>query len=259
MTFEFTTKIGCPVNCIKYCPQEIITKNYRGDKVLQYENFQYVLRTIPTSQTIIFSGLCEPFANPHCIDMIEYTHKMGYPIWLFTTFRGVTREISERLIEIPIKRLCIHMPDSMENASIPVTSEYLDVLGNALKFMPNLEFMNMGGLFTTNHTDEFVRGKYFPYKRGKIWCDRLDEMQYNCLPNGDVYFCCILNRFANPERKDSAVLGNLYEESFPEMLARFPAISKRLSTDPDSPCRTCPTSEKWWKKKVLSFRFSGGK
>ena len=254
MTVEFTMKIGCPVACLNYCPQEIITKNYAGVSMMQFDAFRFFMKTIPTSQTIIFSGLSEPFANPECIDMMEWTHNQGYPIWLFTTLVGVTREISERLIQIPVDRLCLHLPDSTYNARIPITSEYKDVLGNVLGFMPNLEFMNMGGLFSSNRTEEFVRGKPFPRKNWNIWCRFLESPQYNVLPNGDVYTCCVTQRFVSQENCASGIIGNLYESAYPELEAKFPQIKQELVSDKNSICHTCPASEVWWKHAALNFR-----
>jgi MoaA/NifB/PqqE/SkfB family radical SAM enzyme len=250
MTVEFTTRIGCPVACLKYCPQEVIAKNYQGEKNLSLEKFKKYLEGIPKDQTIIFSGLSEPFTNPECVDMIEHTYKNGYKVWMFSTLVGLSPKDAERVAKIPFDRFCLHLPDADMTSRIPLTPEYAASLMQILGGVRNIEFMNMGGLFHSNHTDEFVRRKQFQKKVGGIWCDRLDYPQYNVLPNGDVYFCCILNRFAFPRRQASAVIGNLNETTISNLMIRFTEFVKELQ-HPDSPCRTCPTSETWWKKKLI--------
>ena len=35
--FEITTQMGCKVNCLKYCPQEKILAQYKGNRVMTFE------------------------------------------------------------------------------------------------------------------------------------------------------------------------------------------------------------------------------
>jgi hypothetical protein len=53
---EITTKIGCPCNCLKFCPQEILINNYTGEKTLSLNNFKLVLSSIPPNMEIAFAG-----------------------------------------------------------------------------------------------------------------------------------------------------------------------------------------------------------
>ena len=255
MTLEFTTKIGCPVACLKYCPQEIITRNYQGPMLLDFTTFEMLLMTVPKTETVIFSGLSEPFSNPECTDMIYHAHKEGYKIWLFTTLVGLDRIRAKMLSEdIPFDRVCLHLPDAKQNSRIPVTTEYKDCLGFFLQNVNNLEFMNMGGLFQTYHSEDFIRGKIPPAKLGNIWCRFLESPQYNVLPNGDVYVCCMTSRFADGQRRIDRVIGNLHEDTYPELLAKFPAIKKELEWNQKSICHVCPASESWIKHKIVNTR-----
>lgn len=242
--------------CLKYCPQEIITKNYEGPTELDIETFKKFLSTIPESETIIFSGLSEPFSNPRCADMIAYAYAKGHKIWLFTTLVGLTQETAGWLVKaVQFDRLCLHLPDAQGNARIPVTPDYLKTLGVVLENVSRIEYMNMGGLFSTNRTDEFVRGKTpFPKKNWSIWCRFLESPQYNVLPNGDVYTCCVTQRFVSHERCNAGVIGNLHEDTYPELAAKFPEIKHDLESDLESICHTCPASEVWWKHAALNFR-----
>jgi MoaA/NifB/PqqE/SkfB family radical SAM enzyme len=256
MTFEFTLRIGCPVACLKYCPQEIITQRYEGPKELDFETFKKFLSTIPESETIIFSGLSEPFSNSECPRMIKYAHAKGHKIWLFTTLVGLQPITAEWLTKtIPFDRLCLHLPDASGNARIPITPDYLKTLGLVLENVSRIEYMNMGGLFATNRTDEFVRGiGGFPKKHGYIWCRFLDSPQYNILPNGDVYTCCVTQRFISGQTGNAGVIGNLHRDTYPELAAKFNSIKFDLEFNGNSICHTCPASEVWWKHAALNFR-----
>ena len=72
---EVTTHIGCPVNCSQYCPQEQLLKRYKGSRSFSMDDFKLALKTVKESKGICFSGFCEPFTNPNCIEMIEYANK----------------------------------------------------------------------------------------------------------------------------------------------------------------------------------------
>ena len=252
MTFEFTTQIGCPVMCLKYCPQDIILKNYTGEKTLTLANHKRFLSTVPKRETIIYSGLAEPFANEHCIDMIEHAHEKGHKIWLFTTLVGVTPDIAERIIKIPFDWFCLHLPDSKGYARIPITTTYKDSLGIILGGVENITYMNMGGKFHTHKTEDLARGKEFPKKTGAIWCERFESPQYNVLPNGDVYFCCTTDRFASPRKGADSVIGNMHDDMYLDLEMKFESLVAELK-GPDSICRYCPASEVWWKRKVYEF------
>jgi hypothetical protein len=256
MTFEFTLRIGCPVACLKFCPQEIITSRYQGPKELDFETFKKFLSTVPESETIIFSGLSEPFSNPDCARMICHAHDKGHKIWLFTTLVGLSVSDAEFLTKkIPFDRLCLHLPDASSNARIPVTPDYLKALGYVLENVSKIEYMNMGGLFSTNRTEQFVRGEPGFYRKNwRIWCRFLDSPQYNILPNGDVYVCCVTQRFISGQEGYAGVIGNLHQNTYPELAEKFPEIKRSLESDLNSLCQTCPASEVWWKRSVLNFR-----
>ena len=257
MTVEFTLRIGCPVACLKYCPQEIITKRYQGPAELGFNTFKKFLSTIPEKETIIFSGLSEPFSNTECPQMIKYAHQKGHKIWLFTTLVGLQPLTAEWLFRmVPFDRLCLHLPDTDNNAKIPVTDDYLRVLGLVLRFVSRIEYMNMGGLFTTNGTEKFVRGESFPRKEWGIWCRFLETPQYNVLPNGDVYVCCVTQRFVDRQYGNAGVIGNLHRDAYMELAAEFPRIRREMESNLGSICHTCPASEVWWKHAALNFRWN---
>ena len=83
---EITTHIGCPVDCLD-CPQAVLQSKYHGTSTLSLENFKKVLDKVPAGTRIDFSGMCEPFANRDCADMILYAYEKGFPLALYTTLQ----------------------------------------------------------------------------------------------------------------------------------------------------------------------------
>ena len=96
---EITTHIGCPMNCID-CPQALLLSKYQGKRMMDFEEYKYAIDKVPTNVRIDFSGMCEPFVNPHCADMILYAAAKGHPLALYTTLQGATEEDYQKLKNI---------------------------------------------------------------------------------------------------------------------------------------------------------------
>jgi len=238
-TLEICTKIGCSVSCLKYCPQEIITTQYSGKRLLSLESFKALIASVPSNVTIIFSGVAEPFLNQDCISMIEYAHEKGHAIRIFSTLVGLKPEDANRLIRIPIEAFTLHLPDAEGNAKISLTQDYYESLGIILTGIHNISFMNMGNNFTSLKHEDFFRGnprkpkKYFPV------CHRQYDPNFLVHPNGDTYFCC-------QTRGLTERIGNLFQQTYPEIVKTFPSYSKKMRSDPNSICRYCGQSVPWW-------------
>ena len=237
---EFTTQIGCPIACLKYCPQEIIVKQYKGEKTLSFEMFKQFLSTIPKNVPITFAGVSEPFQNTECVDMILYANDEGYKINVFSTLVGLNIEDTVRVCKVPFNLFELHLPDAYRNARIPITPEYQNCLTYVLTHVRNIKTMNMGGLFETNKVEDMIRGSAERKCNGKVTCHLLKYPNYQIHPNGNVYFCCMTRGVNNK-------VGTLFENTYPELIAKFPAVSKRLSEDPDSICHYCVNAKPYWK------------
>lgn len=119
-TLEITTMVGCPIMCT-YCPQEQIRSAYSKDpdKYMSYANFEKILSTVPKYVRIDFSGMSEPWVNPHCTDFLRHTLVNGYQVAIYTTlcymddFCTVINLISEHHDQI--EALVIHLPDANNN------------------------------------------------------------------------------------------------------------------------------------------------
>lgn len=231
--------VGCRVNCIRYCPQEVIAAKYRGERVLSLGKFKEYITTIPKEIPIIFSGVADPFMNPECTDMILHAHRKGHRVLVFSTLTGMSINDAQRLAAVPVERFVLHLPDAEGNAHINVNRDYLTVLGYILTHIHNLEFMNMGAKFVSNKNEERIRGLPQEQKRGPVMCWRLNEPNYFMMPNGDVFLCCMTRGL---EEK----IGSITEYTYPELAAKFKQKSLEMRTDPTSICHSCTGSLPWY-------------
>ena len=229
---EVTTIIGCPVQCLKYCPQELIVKKYAGVPRLSLVDASRYFNKVPSDRLIWFCGFSEPLINPATVSMMELAHDLGHPVNLSTTLTGLSIEDAERLVQIPINLLTLHLPDALGNAHIKMDERYFAVLKIVLDGIPNIAFMAMNGIFTTNRTEEIARGTAPQYHKGKIFCKFLNAPNLQLMPNGDVYFCCMT-------RGLTGKIGSLKESSYLDFVEMIPEISERLSNNPDSICHHC--------------------
>ena len=236
---EITTQIGCRVNCIKYCPQELIVKNYFGNRILLLDRFIELMYTVPTNIPILFAGVSEPFQNQNCIDMIEWVHNRGNPVSVSSTLVGLTYDDCIRLCDIPLERFVLHLPDACGNANIPITDEYAKCLCKIMTSIQNLEFMSMNGTFVTNRVEHMARGTAPRRHSSRVLCDMLETPGYQLMPNGAVFFCCMM-------RGLTGGVGSLDDQSYPDLISKHKAISYQLQTNRDSICHRCVMSNNYY-------------
>ena len=124
---EITTHIGCPINCTD-CPQALLRSKYHGRKTMTFEDYKLAIDKVPAGTRIDFSGMCEPFANPACADMILYAASKGFPLALYTTLQGATMEDWRKLKDVRYEVCTIHLPDKDGRSHFNITEEYLEVL-----------------------------------------------------------------------------------------------------------------------------------
>lgn len=214
---EVTTKIGCPVNCLKYCPQEVTVKKYSGKRMLSIDDWTIILNHLPKKLPLLFSGFCEPFANKNALDLINMAHKNGHPIGIFTTLYQATRRDVEKLVKYPFLVFTLHLPDGGA-MKIPLSQEYKDNVFTVIYNVKNVSFCIMNDLFKTINRENVTRGASLKRKRFRF-CYKLDNPQFNVLPNGDVSLCCM-------DFGLSHILGNLVTENYTDIKQRFLAHKK---------------------------------
>ena len=236
---EITTKIGCEVNC-KYCPQEVFLKKYFEtrceDKMMSFETFKTCIDKMPKNVLIEFAGFTEPFFNPECVDMILYAYGRGHKVSLFTTLRGVNKEILEKILDVQFEEFVLHVPDEEGYSVIPITEEYLKLIdklvtvkkANGEEFVdyissqgtiPEIVKEHLGNnvrIFTMltdragNLSDEVLYSK--KNLRGRIRCELSSTINHNILlPDGRVTIC-------SQDFGLKHVLGNLLESTYDEVV-----------------------------------------
>lgn len=241
MTFralEITTRAGCSVNC-KFCPQEVFVSRYDSDvKTLSLLDFRRVLSVVPNDILIIFSGFCEPFLNKDCVDMIRYACSQGYRVVLMTTLVGLEERDVAKLSELRFQGVCLHLPDNLGNAKIPISETYKAVLTKVLTTIKVDHFVTMNEDFISNERAGSCKGVEKRRNRGWFLCSKLVKPQFVMLPNCDVVLCCM-----DFGLKHS--LGNLLHESYDDICRseEFERVRRnRFSLRGDVLCRSCKAS-----------------
>lgn len=239
-TIDITTVIGCKINC-KYCPQELLIKNYfkdnsQRDRVMSMETFAACLKHLPDKCNMMFCGMSEPFLNPFCADMIIEAQKAGIHVDLYTTLVGVSLEELKKVWDLPLGFVNIHVPDVKGYASIPTSDEYFELFEKALnhKRMDGEMFVNMCNaqgephprvkdlcvqryeIATALHdragnleADELLHRENL---QGILSCSQCGQvLDHNILlPDGTLLLCCM-------DYGMKHVLGNLREQSYEEI------------------------------------------
>lgn len=243
---EITTHIGCPVNCLD-CPQALLRSKYNGRLTMDLEDYKRAIDKVPPGTRIDFSGMCEPFTNPHCTDMILYAAEKGFPLALYTTLQGATAEDYKRLKDVTFEVATIHLPDEEGRSHFKVTDEYLELL--SLWECHNYSchgyidrrvqpYMKQRNLITYMH-DRAGNVECRPHKTIDVNCrlrcitsDR--AMDHNVLlPDGTVLMCCM-------DYGMTGVFGNLFMQTYDEVINSEAAKRMRSTLDGGvSICRNC--------------------
>lgn len=243
---EITTHIGCPMNCVD-CPQDLLRKKYKGKKDLDFEDYKRVIDKVPAGTRIDFSGMCEPFCNPRCADMILYAYEKGFPLALYTTLQGATMEDYEKLKGVHYEVVTIHLPDRDGRSTFRFTDEYYNVLlhwncdnyschGNIdVRVLPYLKYRNLITFMHDRAGNVEGRPHITLDADRPLWCITSGrDMNHNVLlPNGEVIMCCM-------DYGMTGRFGNLFTQTYEEVLCSKQAREMRLTLDRgESICRHC--------------------
>jgi hypothetical protein len=110
--------------------------------------------------------------------------------------------------------------------------------------------MNMGFGFVSCHCEDIARGKITIRKHGWICCPFQEHSNYQVVPNGDVFFCCMT-------RALSEKVGSLNDTIYPDyskLIKQFPKESLRMQHDPTSLCHICEYSVPYWKYQFIKIK-----
>jgi sulfatase maturation enzyme AslB (radical SAM superfamily) len=212
---EFTLAVGCPVQCRRYCPQEVFMKKYGNNaRMMSFDIFKQILSHMPTSVDVEFSGFCEPFVNPDFVRMAEYAYYNGYKLHVFTTLHGAKTSDVERLLNLEYSQFCLHLRAG-QVVDFPLTPEYEHNVFRVIEGLPNVTFCLMNELFTTNNRENVTRG-FLPQSKHVGFCTKLVKPQFVVLPNGSVQLCCMDFGLQH-------TVGNLLNEDYANIKKRFKA------------------------------------
>ncbi len=251
---EITTKVGCEISCA-YCPQDQFIAAYakRSHALsLNMDVFRLCIDKIPLSVDIVFAGMCEPFLNPQCAEMIIYAYKKGHQIGVDTTLVGMKLSDVESLELIPFRFFCIHLPSAQHYERINTDENYLQLLkrvscsnikaiyhfhGESVHpLVKSLIKNNIEHSYTCTRAGNIkIKNISIPeMKRGRIKCKRY--LRWNVLlPNGDVILCSMDYNLQH-------VIGNLAESDYESLFRskEYLRVVKGLRySSPDILCRYC--------------------
>ncbi len=240
---EITTRIGCRVAC-KACPQTLLAKQYAVKKrkgmgsELSFGVFCKCVNKLPQSCVVVFSGMCEPFLNRRCADMICYASKKGRRIDLYTSLEGMKRRDFQKIKNIPFGNVVLHIPDREGYTQIGLTEDYFWLLDAMLgtKRPDGKPFVT--GVSCHGHlekrAEQYLRRYGYSKKEPDVMIDRAGNLEekklgsqsvtgalfctrssfYNhnvLLPDGSVLLCCMDYGMRH-------VLGNLLEADYQELM-----------------------------------------
>lgn len=243
---EITTHVGCPINCTD-CPQELLRSRYSGRRDLSLEDFKRAIDKVPEGTRIDFSGMCEPFANPDCSEMILYAAGKGLPLALYTTLQGASLEDWEKLKDVKFEVVTIHLPDEDGRSHFNITDEYLEVLRrwecNSYschgavddRVLPVLKWRQLITFMHDRAGNVEGRPHMTISPEGNLWCITSGRnMNHNVLmPDGTVLMCCM-------DYGMTGVFGNLFEQTYDEVLGSEAAEKMRATlSGGESICRHC--------------------
>ena len=247
---EITTHIGCPINCTD-CPQALLRSRYKGRRMMSFEDYKKAIDKVPAGTRIDFSGMCEPFVNPNCTDMILYAAWKGFPLALYTTLQGASRDDYERLKNVQYEVVTIHLPDQEGRSHFNITDEYLELLSiwdcNAYSChgqidMRVIPYMRNRNLITYMHDRAGnVEGRphFHIHPDRNLWCITSGKaMDHNVLlPDGTVIMCCM-------DYGMTGNFGNLFEMPYDDVIHSPVACAMRETLNHgESICRHCTNAQ----------------
>jgi len=245
---EITTKIGCINNC-SYCPQDLLIKEYKkisNITSMSLDTFTGCIKKIDDSVEIQFTGMCEPFLNGKCINMIKLA-AVRNNVRVSTTLIGMKFKDIGALEKINFVAFDIHLPASSGD-NIKVDKNYIDLLKavslssipnkqyhyHGRKLHPGIDFIKADKVKAHSRAGN-VASKKDKAKTGVVYCER----DYKCpvlLPNGDIVLCCM--DYGLKHR-----LGNLLKQDIADIYnsQNFKDICNALKQDSNSMCHKCET------------------
>lgn len=246
-SLEFTTVVSDCLGC-HFCPQDKLGANYKSnDRVLSMDNYRVIISKLPYDIQIHFSGFAEPFLNPLTGEMIHIATQLFEEVHVYSTLVGIKPRDSELLRERPPRVFRVHVPDGKH------------LVYNEEKWMEYLERFLLSGLKATfmamGEPSDFIkrqlairnivldlpnmlsRGGNLEHVQtrtigGPMHCTMNRWNSNVCLPNGDVYGCCM-------DYSLSVYLGNLLRQPYKEIGYEAAKWQMNMERKADGICAKC--------------------
>jgi len=224
--------------------------------MMSMDTFKKCLDKVPSYVEVHFSGMCEPWLNPDCSQMVAYACAKGYPVAIFTTLVGMKPEDIDQLDSLVLKSFAVHLPSEQGCEKIAVDETYMQVMKKLLashipaayhchsqSLHPALKELladrvSYASLVTRAGNIEIPHEAKPVKKKGHIRCQR--NLRHNILlPNGDVILCCM-------DWAMKHVLGNLLMVDYAALFRsqEFKRLKQGLRDDSlDILCRYCNNAE----------------
>ncbi len=263
---EVTTKIGCKVNC-RYCPQDLLISSYfknnqQRKNLMELEDFKKCLNKLPVDCDVIFCGMSEPLLNPQCVEMMQLACDTGRTVELFTTLVGASMEDVDKICELPLNLVTLHVADRFGYAHIPVSEDYYNMVERMINAKRKDGTALVNNCSSQGEADDRIKeicaGKCEiitalhdragnlqgdnlmkqELLQGKISCSFCGRaMNRNILlPDGSVLLCCM-------DYGMKHTLGNLLEQTYDEVMCGtvMQNIKKGIAGDEkiELLCRMC--------------------
>jgi len=142
---EISVKVGCGLFC-DYCPQNEYIQNYKSkypddEKVLTEETFKSVLRNVPNSVYIKWTGFTEPLDCKLFPLLALHLKDNGYKQQISTTLHGHPESILWFRDNLGVFReITLHLPDDSRLMKSRVSDTYLSNLDQLLRNASDLGF-----------------------------------------------------------------------------------------------------------------------
>lgn len=142
---EISVKVGCGLFC-DYCPQDEYIQNYRSkyksdEKVLTEETFKAVLRNVPTSVYMKWTGFTEPLDSKVFPALALHLRDSGYKQQISTTLHGHPASVFWFRDNLEMfKQITLHLPDDSGLMKSQVDDAYLAILDQVVKNATDLGF-----------------------------------------------------------------------------------------------------------------------
>jgi radical SAM protein with 4Fe4S-binding SPASM domain len=198
---------------------------------MNIDDFINILKNVPKTVQIDFTGFSEPFFNKDSYEMMRYSMINGYRTVLYTTLKGLDEKYLHLLSGLRFTDLVYHIYPGIDLIKFEekkqLFTKYVHEPSRIAIFNPehgevNTHVWSRGGI---NWDVDPKKGKFDCVFAGKLFDHNV------VLPNGDVYLCC----------QDYGLkhkIGNLYETHY-DNLDRQSIIELSNQEDSDVICRKC--------------------